>query len=564
MSRSHIGSRLPLSKYVIPIDENTVQLNHFDISAEDISGIRPTGAYTDDSCMLYFDMNNVNENIIYDSSRHNNYGVIHGATRAYGRNGLGLSFDGINDYILVNKSPTLNATTELTLEAWIKPGTQQNGTGSSSSIIILGHYAYYLVIDSNLAIGTYWYGRNPEGYHFTTDNIVSPNSWNHIAAVWDSSYVRIYVNGTLQYEQESTGVGYPIHQCLWIGAEPSRGRWFNGSISKAVVYNRALSQQEISEHYNESIYTLLKWEGKYGGAIAVEESTTNLCIGLGGNYYDVEKIHHEDRNYCSVVEIDGKKWLKFNKLSGTYLRLAAIPLKPSTTYTWSFTVYTDTGKEIAIYHWDSSGDYGTIFETVDACPKRIVNTFTTRGITEYDILHIAALNEGQDYYFADFQLEEKPYATSYTTGARDDGKLIYPNPVIGLDKWTISYWTRAYDIQNANWYMRTLIKDGDILRIYINDTLESETAGMSDCLKYDMYLSVHEVLNNGSPMLLDELRIDSVARSEDEIIAWYVSGAPFYPKGIQRVSSSGRRYRKRPQMGVRCGQRLCGTFRVGD
>jgi hypothetical protein len=34
---------------------------------------------------------------------------------------------------------------------------------------------------------------------------------------------------------------------------------------------------------------------------------------------------------------------------------------------------------------------------------------------------------------------------------------------------------------------------------------------------------------------IDELRIDNVARTQDEILAWYMSNNPFYPMGDERI-----------------------------
>jgi hypothetical protein len=36
--------------------------------------------------------------------------------------------------------------------------------------------------------------------------------------------------------------------------------------------------------------------------------------------------------------------------------------------------------------------------------------------------------------------------------------------------------------------------------------------------------------------IIDELRIDNIARTDEEIQSWYIANQPFYPKGIHRLA----------------------------
>ncbi|MCK4624993.1 MAG: hypothetical protein KAV00_06770, partial [Phycisphaerae bacterium] len=58
---------------------------------------------------------------LLDTSGNGNHGTIHGATWTKGRVGGGLRFDGVDDYVEVPKSASLNsANEEVTLMCWIK------------------------------------------------------------------------------------------------------------------------------------------------------------------------------------------------------------------------------------------------------------------------------------------------------------------------------------------------------------------------------------------------------------------------------------------------------------
>ena len=56
-----------------------------------------------------------------DSSGSANTGTLSGATWAAGKNGNALSFDGVNDWVTIADSASLDLTSGMTLEAWVKP-----------------------------------------------------------------------------------------------------------------------------------------------------------------------------------------------------------------------------------------------------------------------------------------------------------------------------------------------------------------------------------------------------------------------------------------------------------
>jgi len=54
--------------------------------------------------------------------------VLNGPARIVtGKFGAALSFDGINDWVTVPDSPSLDLTTGMTLDAWIYPTTSTGG-----------------------------------------------------------------------------------------------------------------------------------------------------------------------------------------------------------------------------------------------------------------------------------------------------------------------------------------------------------------------------------------------------------------------------------------------------
>lgn len=304
----------------------------------------------------------------------------------------------------------------------------------------------------------------------------------------------------------------------------------------------------------------------------------------------MDAIYVEDRSECEFVSIRGKTWVKRNAADASF-RLSSIQVKPNTTYTWSMTVYSDTDTTLQFIHYDGSGYSSQAGVTVGTTPRRIVKTFTTRASSSYEILHIYVVGN-ISHYFSDFQLEEMPFATSFVDGAREDGKLIYPTNVSGdftcsfwckfnyewynnlsghnkkmirfnssIDvghitwtDWSSSlgsslpfldlepntywdgvqhHWHDAFQYSADKWYYITFIKSGNSMRQIVYDDLAEKyndrVFTYTDSSKFANFSFDQIVFFGEWCTLIDELRIDDIARTDEEIYAWYVSSAPHFP-----------------------------------
>lgn len=112
--------------------------------------------------------------------------------------------------------------------------TLNNGFGVSS---------WYLRDINNKVIG--YYGESP----FLQQNI-SSNVWYHYVFTLDGTGGKIYLNGQLIDSHPWTGIsGASANQFLWkIGG--FYNSWYNGKIDDVGVWNRALTQAEITGLYN--------------------------------------------------------------------------------------------------------------------------------------------------------------------------------------------------------------------------------------------------------------------------------------------------------------------------
>ncbi len=176
-----------------------------------------------------------------------NDGTINGATFTAGQVGQAFSFDGVDDYVEHNTA--LVNGTPFSISAWVKTSATANEavfwTGNKDSSY---HYFDLIILNGHAAAdardgGT---GSQAEGTTYINDG-----KWHHVVAVFNSStYREIFVDGNL--ENTDTNFRAPTGINRWsIGkmrdATPALD--FNGSIDEVAIYNRALTADEIKQHY---------------------------------------------------------------------------------------------------------------------------------------------------------------------------------------------------------------------------------------------------------------------------------------------------------------------------
>jgi prepilin-type N-terminal cleavage/methylation domain-containing protein len=184
--------------------------------------------------------------------------IIGNANWTSGEVGNALHFDGIDSHVSVPDSPTLDLTTAGTVGAWIYMDsiTPFGGIIHKGDKTDFSDEAYTLQFWTG---NTIILGLNNGQYMVQTTTAFSPNTWYYVAGTWDSTGMRIYVNGTLNNSTASTGVAINSAGSLNIGAQTSTyydGTYhnfpFQGVIDEASISSRALSSDEIKLYYNST------------------------------------------------------------------------------------------------------------------------------------------------------------------------------------------------------------------------------------------------------------------------------------------------------------------------
>src|SRR5712691_5443664 len=168
--------------------------------------------------------------IVTDASGNNNTGTISGATwTTVGKFGSALVFNGTNAKVTIPDVPLLRLTTAMTLEAWVFPTTTPTGW---RAVIDKNVDGYYLMASSDQS------NRPAVGGTFTAGNQntfgpapLAVNTWTHLAATFDGTTVRLYVNGVQVATQAQTTPLKPTTGTLQIGADSYAGENFAGRIT---------------------------------------------------------------------------------------------------------------------------------------------------------------------------------------------------------------------------------------------------------------------------------------------------------------------------------------------
>lgn len=152
----------------------------------------------------------------------------------------------VSNYLSIPVNSTLNMPSTFTLEAWVNPISVTD----DRAIIILGQGSYYLTIDSGLKLSVYCYGKSPSGYHTDPTALIS-GQWCQICAVWDSTQVNLYVNGSIRTSVATTGTPNSVTTQVIMGSEGNGStRKLNGSIAATKIYSRALTSDEVKQNFN--------------------------------------------------------------------------------------------------------------------------------------------------------------------------------------------------------------------------------------------------------------------------------------------------------------------------
>ncbi len=115
--------------------------------------------------------------------------------------------------------------------------------------------------------------------------VITASTWYHLAVTWNSTGVRLYVNGSL-YATNTTAPSITVGASSYLGSNTGSSRFFGGTIGETRLYNKTLSAADISQMYAKSSTNA---DGPSAGQIEgwrMDEgtgTTANDASGVGAN-----------------------------------------------------------------------------------------------------------------------------------------------------------------------------------------------------------------------------------------------------------------------------------------
>ena len=195
-----------------------------------------------------------------DLSKENNHATLSNFTVG-SLNGGTLTADGANSVATINAAASLQPAS-ITIEVMCKP--IYNG-GSYANVIAYpanddAHqspymmYAIYLQHVGGDLGGRQLHTRVGGVMHTSINQLYDFGVWNHLVISFHNQAVKYYRDGVLKDTDTNSAAtisysGYE-NQNVFIGSNPSGSEEFEGEYSNVKLYNRALTDEEVSQNFD--------------------------------------------------------------------------------------------------------------------------------------------------------------------------------------------------------------------------------------------------------------------------------------------------------------------------
>ncbi len=320
---------------------------------------------------------------VLDQSGTGNNGTISNATWAVGTGKFAnaLSFNGTNAVVTIPDANSLDLTTGMTLEAWVKPSVTGGGTWRTALLKEnTNYYAYALYANT----GTNFPSGNAVAagvdHDIRATTALAANTWTHLAVTYDGTALTLYVNGTQAATALASGPIAATTGALKIGGNAIWGEWFNGLIDEVRVYNRALTIAQIQNDMAQSVSTPDTAAPSAPGTLSASGTLGSASLSWGAATDNV-----------GVVKYD----LYRSTTSGFTPSAANRVAQPTGT------TYTDTGLAAGTYYYrvaaeDAAGNIGAASNeasavvTSDTTPPTVSITVPANGATVSNVTTVSA------------------------------------------------------------------------------------------------------------------------------------------------------------------------------
>ncbi|WP_201981570.1 glycine-rich protein [Hymenobacter rubidus] len=167
-----------------------------------------------------------------------------------------LDFDGVDDRVTISPSAVGVAHLNVgayTLEAWVylNPGATAGTTAAAANSIIRKDGDYGLLIRNGLVEAQVWQGGTTTLTYATGTTPLVAGTWNHVAATWDGTSLKTYLNGVdVTGLTASTTTSPAVSSTsntsnLRLGRSPNFNEYLAGRLDEVRVYSAALTAAQV-------------------------------------------------------------------------------------------------------------------------------------------------------------------------------------------------------------------------------------------------------------------------------------------------------------------------------
>ncbi|MGD9971335.1 MAG: cadherin domain-containing protein [Sulfuricurvum sp.] len=252
---------------------------NFTISIIDVNEA-PIAEYRMDECIwngLSGEVLDVSANALNGTAYNN------ATTHTNGKLGNSGDFTDSNDYVNIGH-PTLNLSDKITVMGWVNWAIDPSSGASWSNLVSYNSTTVSdespFILQHNQANTKYEFAIETSGGRQYVQSTTVPlqNTWQHVAGVYDGSYIHLYINGIEESNTTLSGTLInPSNALLQFGqwAYSTNSRNFNGYLDEIKIYDQALTPGQI-----QTIYTNENNGNNYDGA---PRTTPCCCLPYGGN-----------------------------------------------------------------------------------------------------------------------------------------------------------------------------------------------------------------------------------------------------------------------------------------
>jgi len=190
--------------------------------------------------------------ILHDSSGNENHGELkEGPTWVNGMFDGGLQFDGVDDYVEVPHSESLDTTEAISIVLWAKLTEYPAGELDllDKGPLDAGSCQYYLSCEGgDQAYSLNWRGQSWHGGDNFNSPLMNDIEWHHVAATYDmaADEVKVYVDGDCNEYTSSDDMVRGEHRLVIGGPRNLDATYaYKGIMDELAIFNVALTEDEI-------------------------------------------------------------------------------------------------------------------------------------------------------------------------------------------------------------------------------------------------------------------------------------------------------------------------------